>query len=418
MQGWLHKRSDGKTEAGFTTGNALPRWSKRYFVLTPSTGHLSYFKDAKDLTKPSGFLEVAGCELKRLPSEPQGLTQRVVASRPSDYIFVVVTGARVLHLAARDETELGEWVSAINHSRIQHQARLHAAAAGSGSVDARFNASMTSSGSPLTSSTTRSQLSASPDTARSTEAPASVRDEPSTRTPPAPAPAPPLHAPRAPHDHDEQRRPTSSRGGTSSSGGGRQLSSVYVGPAARRASLSAISCASSGASLSTRSSRGLSFAYEEPPPMVDRHGSRGMSISGLGSGGPGVDILRSVQAHRARRADARTERHGARGAVSFVPLLASARTIETLGESSSSRQSERSLVPGRASSGGIGSVRAYNPASARASTAEHAAARRLQTKLMARLYGMRARAYVLSTIRYNYAGASLAIELKHVSIRC
>ena len=130
IRGFLHKRSDGKPDTGFTAGNALARWSKRYFVLTQEDGHLSYYRDSGDLTKPAGYIEVGACELKRLPPEPQPFAHKLVAPRPSDYVFVVVTGARILTLAATDETELGQWVGAINLVRQQHQARLNHVLAG------------------------------------------------------------------------------------------------------------------------------------------------------------------------------------------------------------------------------------------------------------------------------------------------
>ena len=123
MEGFLHKRSDGKPDQGLSTGNVLARWGRRWFVLTQDDGHLSYYKDPRDAT-PSGYVEVTNCEIKRLPPEPQPLIERLVAARPSDYIFVVVTGVRILTLAATDETELGQWVGAIALVQQKHQAQM------------------------------------------------------------------------------------------------------------------------------------------------------------------------------------------------------------------------------------------------------------------------------------------------------
>ena len=124
MKGFLQKRSDGKPDQGLSTGNVLAHWSRRWFVLTQDDGRLSYFKDPQD-PSPAGFVEVAQCEIKRLPPEPQSLLERLVAARPSDYIFVIVTGARILTLSAKDETELGQWIGAIALVQQQHQAQLN-----------------------------------------------------------------------------------------------------------------------------------------------------------------------------------------------------------------------------------------------------------------------------------------------------
>ena len=74
MEGWLLKASGGKEAKGFSIGNAVSKWDKRYFVLRGGSTTLSYYKHERDADKGAGDDERPSVAPKSAEAAPAEVT--------------------------------------------------------------------------------------------------------------------------------------------------------------------------------------------------------------------------------------------------------------------------------------------------------------------------------------------------------
>lgn len=95
------------THSGFITkegGSIIKNWKKRWAVLNPQAGSLSYFENEKDLSRPLGIVVVKGATIARVPKSVKG----------KNFAFSITSSSKVFYAFVDNEEEEKGWIDALN----------------------------------------------------------------------------------------------------------------------------------------------------------------------------------------------------------------------------------------------------------------------------------------------------------------
>ena len=418
MEGMLYKRSDGK-DSQSAVGKAMAHWNRRWFVCDPKEKILAYYKDPSLLSEKgmAGFVELQGCEVRRViaeaPRAPSGSALARLYSPRSErhnYVFSVITDARVLTLSASDETELEQWVTAINGVRAQSVATSTAR------TDAEATAAAPAPSSASTSPPATNGAATSSTRAGAANEPHGVPKCVASSSEGSKQSAPSRGVPRVVGAGlGSPGRAPGRPGGSSTTRHGSRMATVHYGPAAVAApSASCTVAASAGGraaagmgthprafaaldALSTHRPAAVSIAFPASPigggtrvPLAGR-ALAGGAIGGAGHAGAAL-----------------RQRMGTPSRLSFVPISEEGGAATSGGASTPMEAWASSLQA-------LGKT--LSPSAPRYDASEARAAARLQLRLSALWRGRCERRQLLHAIQYNYASGDLIEAQRHANSR-